>query len=67
VAKTLIRFWSGTMAKKIMLLMFAVAICWSTLGCGPKSNAPTKTLDDSAQKELDAKIKAAQDKLKERK
>ncbi len=55
------------MAKKIMLLLFAVAICWSTLGCGSSSNAPTKSLDDSAQKELDAKIKAAQDKLKERK
>lgn len=55
------------MAKKIMLLMFAVAICWSTLGCGTKSNAPTTTPDEAAQKEMDAKVKAAQEKLKERK
>jgi hypothetical protein len=51
------------MAKKIMLLMFAFAICWSTLGCGTKSNAPTTTPNEAAQKELDAKIKAAQDSL----
>jgi len=55
------------MAKKIMLLMFAVAICWSTLGCGAKSNAPTTVPDEAMQKDLDAKVKAAQEKLKERK